>query len=149
MRREWEAYIRLNQLSSLDGCVQRFLYKKGCCLYMEYIEGEVIGFPLVNLRMSFIQLRRAKDILRRTVEVLHESGITHGDINSGNIIVRPSFWTAETPQPTDLVLIDFSRAIIESATRRWEDKKRYDFDGLECIFAIAHEALVSLAPSCV
>lgn len=143
MCREREAYSRLNRLALLEGRIPKLQFSHGCCLYMEHIDGEVIGHPLINLYMSFTQLQQAKEILRRSLEMLHNSGIAHGDINTGNIIVRPSFWMTETPQDTDLVLIDFSRAIFQGGTRRWEDKKKYDFDGLECMFAIAHEALVS------
>lgn len=147
MRREWEAYIHMNRVAYLKDRIPRFLFWHGCCLYLQYIEGEKILVPLQSLRMSFEQLREAEEILRRSLELLHESGISHGDVNAGNVIVRPDFWKTGIPHDRDLVLIDFTRATFQVDDPDWEQKKKYDFDGLDEVFFVAHSKLVSRTTS--
>ena len=79
MRRERAAYRALNRSATLKGRVPVYHSSRDRSIYLEYIEGRPLRRHLTDIDMTIHQLQQAKVILRRTVQLLHEIGISHGD----------------------------------------------------------------------
>lgn len=143
MHRERAVYHALNKSATLKGCVPVYYFSRDGSIYLEYIQGCPLYTHLTNTEMTTLQLQQAKAALRRTLQLLHEIGISHGDFQPMNVIVRPDFWKRSISQDTDLVILDFGKACFKRKARNWKRDMEGDLEDLDCIFAIANEKLAS------
>lgn len=91
---------------------------------MEYIEGIELGNLLGSATPE--ELRSYQPAVLHQLDLLHEAGIVHDDLNHRNIMIRTGVGCQDLH--SRIVFIDFGSAIMRNSVSDeiWEDYKRQD-----------------------